>query len=676
MDVINKIVYLYGDAKIDYGKISLTAQEVEINWNTNIVTARPGLDSTGKKIGAPIFKDAESVYQIENEIKYNFKTKKGIISGIVTQQGEGYIHGNTVKKVDEDLYIKRAKYTTCNLAHPHFYINAHKLKVIPDDKIVSGPFNLVISDIPTPLGFFLGFFPMPKKEKSGFIIPTGGGSTRGFFLREGGYYWAVNEYLGLKLVGDGYANGSFRTNFNGEYRKRYAFSGSLNLNYSQIKNSFNENEGFSQDINIAWVHSTQRKRNSNLTANVNAGTSNYFKRNSYNPSTFQQGVFSSSINYYKNFANSPFSMNVALRQDQNVNTGVMNFTLPDVTLSMNRIYPLRRKNVAGNKRFYENLNMSYTLNSKIFITNDSVRLQTDKVLPFNGKNLNTLLSKADIGAKHTIPIAMPLKANKTFLRFFTLTPSATYEEYWYRDKLKYNWQASDSTLNIDTIRGFTRTYSYSTSVSMSTNIYGRIDLKGKILQAIRHTFIPTFSFNYRPDFSDPGFGNYQEVQIDEFGNKRKLSNYSGFVYGAPGAGKVSSLAFNFMNVFEAKVRSKKDTITGTKKIKLIDQLSLSGNYNFAAESNNLSLINASARTRILVFDIFTSAIFDPYIFRDSIGSTSSNLGRLYSFRTSEYAASNGQGLARLTTYNISIGTKLNPKANKKKVNQPRDNSFD
>ena len=545
MDVINKIVYLYGNAKIDYGKISLTAQEVEINWNTNIVTARPGLDSTGKKIGTPVFKDGEDVYQIEYGIRYNFKTKKGIISGIVTQQGEGYIHGDTVKKVDDNLYIKRAKYTTCNLAHPHFFISARKLKVIPDNKIVSGPFNLVISDVPTPLGFFLGFFPMPKKEKSGFIIPTGGGSTRGFFLREGGYYWAVNEYLGLKLVGDAYANGSFRTNFNGEYRKRYAYSGSLNLNYSQIKNTFNETEGFSQDINVTWVHSTQRTRNSSLTANVNAGSSNYFKRNSYNPSTFQQGVFSSSVNYYKAFPNTPFNMNIALRQDQNVNTGVMNFTLPDVTLSMNRIYPLKRKNAVGARRFYENLNMSYTLNSKIFITNDSVRLQTDRVLPFKGKNLDTLFSKADIGARHTIPIAMPLKANKTFLRFFTLTPSATYDEYWYRDKLKYIWQASDSTLNIDTIRGFTRTYSYSTSISMSTNIYGRLDFKGRILKAIRHTLIPTFSFNYRPDFSDPGFGNYQEVQIDEFGNNRRLSNYSGFVYGAPGAGKVSSLAFNF-----------------------------------------------------------------------------------------------------------------------------------
>lgn len=647
MDVINKVVYLYGSATIDYGEISLSAAEIEINWGTSIMTARPALDSTGKKVGIPLFKDGPDMYVVEDYVKYNFKTKKGLSKGVITQQGEGYIHGNTIKKVDENLYINEALYTTCNLGHPHFFISAKKLKVIPEDKIVSGPFNLVISDVPTPLGFILGYFPIPKRQKSGIIFPTFGSSSRGFFLQQGGYYWAVNDYLGLKLLGDAYANGSFRTTLTGDYIKRYSFNGGFALNYGKSKFSFDEREGFNQDINVTWRHSTQSKRNSSFTANVNAGTNGFYKRNSYNPTTYQTGTFQSGILYYKIFGNSPFNMNIGVRQDQNINTRVVNFTLPEATIGMNRIYPFRRKNAVGPKRIYENINLGYTLNGRVTITNDSTRIGTDTVYSFNRKNLPFLLSKAQYGARHAIPVSTTFKFNKTFLKYFNMTPSFFYEEFWYAYKLKYEWDAANKVLVQDTVRGFTRTSSYNTSFSLSTTIYGMYKFNSKKLLGVRHTLIPSFGFAYKPDFTK---GNYQEVQVDTIGNRRFLSNFAGMMYGTPSRGVNSNLTFNFTNSFEAKVASKKDTITGSKKFKLIDQLSLNGFYNFAAKNNPLSILNASARTRLLDrFDINTNAQFDPYAL-DSQG-----------IRMNRYAVKEKQGLVRLINYGVSIGANLSPK---------------
>lgn len=621
--------------------------------------ATPLEDSTGKKRQVPVFVDEEGTYVVDDYIKYNYKTRKGIISGVVTQQGEGYIHGETIKKVEDNIYISSARYTTCNLEHPHFYIKATKLKVIPKDKIVSGPFYMSVSEVPTPLGFFLGFFPIPEKHKSGVIFPTAGSSDRGFFLREGGYYWAVSDYLGVRLIGDAYANGSYRANLNADYIKKYAYRGSFSISHSQTKLGFEENEDFNTDINVRWNHATQRRRGGNLTANVNAGSSSYYKRNSYNPTAYQTGVFRSTIIYYKAFTRIPFTLNVALGHDQNVTTRTMSFTVPDVTLSSNRIYPFKGKNSIG-RNWYENIYFNYVLNTKMLLTNDSIKLRTETTLPFKGENLPFLLSKAQYGAKHSIPVGTVVKFRKTFLKNFNFNPLFNYEEYWNPYKLNYTWNNDDSTVTTDTLRGFYRTSSYSGTVSMSTTIYGKFKIRnGKF--AVRHIMIPNIAYSYKPDFTE---GNFQNVQTDEFGNTRLLPVFSGSVYGSPSQGKISSLSFSLNNMFEAKVASKSDTIE-PKKFKILEQLSFSGGYNFAAKTHKLSVINASARTTLLKrINIFGSATLDPYAFLDSTGTQTSNLGKQYAYRSNVFTVDAGQGLFRLTNYQLSISSNFNPKAKK------------
>jgi lipopolysaccharide assembly outer membrane protein LptD (OstA) len=656
MDAVNRIVYLFGNAKITYGNISLEAARIEINWNTNVMTAYPATDSTGKKIGVPVFKEGNDVFVVDT-IRYNSKTKKGIIKGVVTKQGEGYLHGEKVKKVEDNLYISSAKYTTCDLAHPHFYIKARKLKVIPQDKIVSGPFNIYIADVPTPAGFFLGYFPMPKRKKSGVIIPTfGSTATRGFFLRQGGYYWAASDYLGVQALGDYYTNGSYRANVTGTYRKRYGFQGAVSVSTSQTRYTFDPSESPFRDFNFAWQHSTLGKRNSNLTANVNILSNGYYKRNSYNPTTFQQGNFSSTVIYYKTFANTPFNINVALRQDQNIRTRVMNLTLPEVTLNMNRIYPFKNSTFAKGavgSSFLSNFYVQYSSNAKIFITNDSTKTGYDTTYAFNAQNLNRLLSKAQYGARHSVPIGTTIKLRKTFLKYFNFSPTATFEEWMYPYKYTYTNATKTSIQPVQTkVYQFTNFYDWFLNLSVNTNIYGMYSFKSKKLLGIRHTFNPIIAYQYRPDFTTY---NYQRNVILDTNNRvGNLPLYPG-LYGGPSSLTANILTFTLNNTVEAKATSKKDTITGIKKFKLIDQLIISGFYNFSDTAQKLSRINVQGRSRILNrIDVFGSGIFDPYAYNGISG-----VGFV---RTKEFAINKHQGLAKLISYNLSVGFNFNKTA--------------
>jgi hypothetical protein len=693
MDVVNKIVYLYGDAKINYGTITLTAGLISIDWQNSIMAAKPLLDSSGKMTGVPVFVDEPDTYEA-GSIKYNFKTKKGYIEDIVTKQGEGYISADKVKK-DEfgQLYNKTAKYTTCNLSHPHFYIKARKLKVIPDDKVVSGPFNLVVSDVPTPLGFFLGFFPMPRKEKSGIIFPTPGASAqRGFFLSQGGYYWAINNYVGIKLVGDVYGNGSWRASSIVDYKKRYGFGGKLMINSSQIKNSFSETEPYSQDFNIQWQHASVTKNNSSFNANVNAGTQKYFTNNTFNPTNLQSNAFTSSIQYYKTFG-SLFNLTVAVRQDQNIraNQMVMNLTLPEVNLSMNRIYPFKQKIGTGQK-WFEKINLAYNFTSKYVASNlpfnygfvptnfasgdsrDTINLSGndengDRIEGYSFlDNLGKTISNGMKGAKHTIPIQTTMKV----LKYFNLNPGFTYNEYWYDRKLDYEFIDSINTLIIkDEPKGFNRTSDWNLTANLTTRVYGQYAFKGKILQGMLHTIIPTLSYRYNPDFSG---NNTIRMQIDTSITRRDIrkqySYYNGFFYGSPSAGKSNSMGFSIQNTIEAKVRNRKDTVNPIKKIKLIDNLSASGSYNFAADSMNLSIISLSLRTTLFSkLNINISSNYDPYYYMlDSLGTSSFNNGTIYQSRvnanrllpiSSDYENIELKGSQN---FQINLSMSLNPKA--------------
>jgi len=651
MDVNNKHVFLYGNAKVTYGDMTLTAGRIEIDYAKNLVKASSSGDSTIKD--TPVFKQGSDFYEAR-QIEYNMKSKKGLVRDIVTQQGEGYIQGDPVKRTEDAVYVKNAIYTTCNLAHPHYYVNARKLKVIPEDKIVTGPFNMVLSDIPTPIGLPFGFFPITNRAKSGIIFPTIGESrSRGFFLTNGGYYWAASERLGVKVVGDLYANKSYRASLSNEYMNRYHYNGNLVVNFSRIKEGFND-DPFQESFNVLWNHATLKKTSGKLTANVNLTSNSYYKSNSYNPTSYQSSVFNSTISYYKSFKKSPFNLGVTLRQDQNVITKQMNLTAPEINFSMNRIYPFKKKTGTG-QGWQEKINVSYNLNTKYYVTN-ALKMQNaagdlvDTTLAFQGSNIGTVLKNGQTGMKHSVPISTTFKV----LKVVSINPTFTYEEYWYREKLQYAYYAAKDKVQVqDTIVGFSRAGAYNLSTNATTRIYGTYKLKNKTVQGIRHTMVPTVNYTYRPDFSNYKSYQYSDQVLDSKGNPTRYSVYNGFIYGGPGQGLVNSIGFSLQNTLEAKVRNRKDTTgtSSTKKISLLDNAGISGSYNFGADSLQFSLISLAARTKVSVFDIAFNAQLDPYGY--VLDSTKDNT--IYQRQVQKYALN-------LRSYSMSIGTNLNPKA--------------
>ena len=656
MDVINKRVFLYGNAKVIYGDMTLTAGRIEIDYGNNNIKASSSGDSLKKD--TPVFKQQGDFYEARH-IEYNIKSKKGIVRDIVTQQGEGYIQGDPVKRTEDAVYVKHAKYTTCNLAHPHYYVNARKLKVIPEDKVVTGPFNMVLSDIPTPIGLPFGFFPITTRSKSGIIFPTlGEQRDRGFYVSQGGFYWAASDRLGVKIIGDYYTNNSYRMTLASEYKTRYRYDGNMTFNYSRVKSGFN-NEPFPTDFNVLWSHSTLKKTSGKFSASVNITSNNYYKLNSYNPTSYQSSVFTSTISYYKTFKNSPFNLGVTLRQDQNVITKQMNLTAPEVNFSMNRIYPFKKAVSTGNN-WYEKINVSYNLNTKYAVTN-TLKLQNaegqtvDSTIAFKGDNVKTVLENGKIGMKHSIPISTTFKV----LKYFSLNPTFTYEDFWYIEKLHYQYSNTTKSVIVkDTIPGFTRAGAYNLSTNLTTRLYGMYKINGKVLKGIRHTAVPTLNYTFKPDFSSPAIGNsYQEVAKPD-GTSSRYSVYNGYIYGAPSQGLVNSVGFSLQNTFEAKIRNKKDT-TGTKatkKVTLIDNIGIAGSYNFSADSLKLSLLSLTARTKLYIFDIAFNSQIDPYDYKvDSIVKE-----QVYQRRIQKYNL-------RLYSYSLSIGANLNPKARDKQA---------
>ena len=518
-DVKDKTVFMYGNGKVDYGQIKLEAARISTNWETTILTASGAQDSTGKAIGKPVFTDGPEQFVTDN-IRYNFKTKKAIIKGIVTQQQEAYIHGETVKKgPNNELYISEARYTTCNLEDPHFHIEAEKLKVLPNDKVISGPFHLKIADISTPLGFLFGMFPAPRKRVSGIIVPSYGEERqRGFFLREGGYYLALNEYVDLALTGEIYSKGSRGLSLHSNYRKRYAYNGSFNVRYNRQNTGTEGLEDISNDVWVNWSHAPQSKGKGRFSASVNGGTSTYTTNN---PSIRDldrnlQQEFNSNISYsYSNIANSPFSLTSRARMVQNVTTGAVDVTLPDLGITMNRQQPFKKAGGSG-KSWYEQIGIGYTFAATNQITNRPAPKgrftvanrdpRADSLLPFNSENLPLLWERARVGAKHSIPISTSFNVAK----YFQVSPSFSYEEYWFLKKLRYTEAdifAPNQGIQIDTVQGFSRAGVYNASTSLGTKLFGTFYFNKRnpkpYIQAIRHLVIPSVSFSYSPDF--PGF---------------------------------------------------------------------------------------------------------------------------------------------------------------------------
>tara|TARA_B100000003_G_scaffold154360_1_gene139665 strand:+ start:1350 stop:3914 length:2565 start_codon:yes stop_codon:yes gene_type:complete len=670
-DLKTQKLKLYGDSKIDYGEINLEAYEILVNWTDKTLDANFILDSTGKKIGKPIFSEGNQSYETD-KITYNFDSRKAKIKGIVTQLDDAYMQGEDVKKNEYDeLFISHAKYTTCNLAEPHFHISANKIKVIPGKKVVSGPFHLKFGDVPTPLGFIFGMFPQPKKKVSGLIMPNyGEEKRRGFYLRDGGYYFAVNDHIDLRITGDIYSKGSYGGTIATNYNKRYSYNGSLRFNYNKSKLGDFENPSVSNDFSLSWSHTPDsRGKSSRFSSSVNFQTNSYNQNKNLVYSNFNESInaqFNSNISYSKTF-NGPFNLSANLRHSQNVQTKKVNLTLPDVSYNMSRIYPFKNLGKLG-KTALGKLSISHRFTGKIELTNGSVGSSLSGLniinssnnfseqIDFNTDNINSIIDRSKIGGKHTIPISTSFN----LLKYFTVSPSMNYDEIWYLKKLNYSFNELENGIEIDTTNSFQRAWSYSTALALSTRIYGTVFFKKGKIKAIRHVISPEISMSFSPDFTKPKFGYYENVQINNEGDTKLLSKYENFLFGAPRIGSSASMNFYIGNNLEMKVVDKNDTISGTRKIKIFDNLSFSSSYNFLADSFGLAPIRFNTRTSFFkrLINLSVSGNIDPYTFRlDSINEN----GNVYQRRINELALKNNQGIGSLAYINMALGVRFSAK---------------
>ena len=643
IDIKNKLVYLFGSSEVYYENIELKSENIEINMDSSIISAKGKQDSLGKYYGEPSFKEAGQEVK-SHEMKYNFKTKKGVIYNAITHEGENFIHGDKIYKTPDDiLYIKNGKYTTCNLDHPHYFFSSNKLKIIPDDKIVTGPANLVIEDVPTPIAIPFGFFPNSNKQRSGLIIPTPGESAQyGFFLLHGGYYVAISDNISTELTGDYYSKGSWGANFLTNYKKRYKFSGMLNTNYSIFKNGFKEFPNYAENSNffIKWNH-TQDPRarpNSTFSSNVNFGNSeNYTNNFNSTGSEYLSTSFNSSISYAKSWAGKPFNLSLNAYHNQNTISKSVTLRLPEVAFNMSRIYPLKRKTI-GKQKFYEKIGLSYSMNAKNEVTaGDSL---------FSSNNFDELKREFKNGMKHTIPVSTSFK----LLNNFTVNPAFNYSEIWYLQSLNRSWDDQNNQLKTDTLVNFVRGNSYNMSISLSTKVFGMYQYRGKIIKALRHVVTPSVGFSYTPE-NKSGLKSYTDTS-------NIVHDYSIFengIYGVSNSKEAGLINLGLLNNFEMKVRNRKDSLGKDTKIKLLESLNFSSSYNVVPDSLNWSNIQIEART--LIFKKLTlnfSSSFDPYAL-DSNKTT----GIITKVNTSEWAR-NGR-IGRLVTANLSAGFSLNSK---------------
>ena len=608
--------HLYGEGKVNYQNIELTSAIISMNMDSSTVYARGVADTTGVESGTPVFKDGETPYE-SKIMRYNFKTKKGFINNIVTQQGEGYVTSEEGKKgANDEIYMRHGQYTTCdNHDHPHFYLKLSMAKVRPKKNVVFGPAQLVVEDVPLPIAVPFGFFPFNSSYSSGFIMPTYGDEmNRGFYLRDGGYYFAISDKMDLKVLGEIFTKGSWGLSAASNYNKRYKYSGSFNASYLVTKTGEKNMPDYSvsKDFRIQWSHRQDAKANPNssFSASVNFATSSYDRSSLsslYNPQQYAQNTKASSVSYSRNFPEIGLNISGAFNITQNTRDSSLSMTLPDVNISLNRIYPFKRKKAAGDERWYEKISLQYTGS----ITNS---ISTKDNLLFK-----TPLTQWENGMQHKIPVS----ATFNLFKYINIVPSFNYTERWYLRKVKQSYDpspASNDHVRRDTINGFNRVYDYNLALQMNTKLYGMykpLFMKSKEIQ-IRHVFTPTVSYTYTPNFGKSRYGYYDTyTYTDEDGEVRTVeySPYEGAVYGYPGKTMSQNISFSVDNNLEMKMKSDKDT-TGYKKISLIDQLGASLSYDVANKkwsdlSMNLRLkfpnnytfnMNASFATYAYQFD--------------------------------------------------------------------------
>lgn len=608
-DVRNKKVYIYNKGDVKYEDKGLQADFMQIDMETKEVHAYGKPDSVeGKLVNThPVFTDGGSSYTMDT-ITYNFGSKKALIQGVATQEGDGWLVGGKIKKMEDNtVNIQSGKYTTCDHTdHPHFYLAMTKAKVIPGKKIITGPAYLVMEDVPIYfLGIPEGFFPINLGPKSGLLMPSyGEDGARGFFLRGLGYYFIFGQHMDLAVTGGIYTLGSWELAASSRYTKRYKFSGNFSFDYSSIKTGDKGEPDYIKQNNFKfmWTHSQDPKANpgSTFSASVNLSTSGYSKYSANTLNDILSTQTNSSISYSKNWAGTPFSLSMNMAISQNSQTRAISVTFPTLVFNVSRVYPFKRKEAVGKARWYEKI--SFTYSGKL---TNSVSAKESEI--FTKETLKNMRN----GIEHTLPVS----AQFTLFKYINITPSFNYTERWYFKRQMQEWNPETNKIDkLDPEYGFYRIYNYNASVNLSTTIYGMWQMKKKTskLQAVRHTLTPTIGFAYAPNFGKQKYGYYRTVQSDSLGNYNVYSPYADNAYGVPGQGESASLTFSLSQTLEMKVLSKRDT-SGVKKIKLIDELRISGSYNFLADSMRLSNLPISFRATIYKnFGINLSATLDPY----------------------------------------------------------------
>lgn len=586
--------HLYGQGKVTYPGADLAADVISMDMDNSTVFARGVIDSLGTAKGRPVFKDGDTSYETDT-IRYNFKSKRGIISNVVSQQGEGYVTGNNAKKGHNDeLYMKNGRYTTCDHHdHPHFYMQMTYAKVRPKKNVVTGPAYLVVEDVPLPIAVPFFFFPFSSSYQSGFLMPTYmDDSNRGFGLTDGGYYFAINEQMDLKLKADIFTKGSWALNAESNYVKRYKYSGLFQASYQVTKTGDKGLPDYSvaKDFKVVWSHRQDPKAspNSNFSASVNFATSSYEKTNIgnlYNVQAMSQNTKTSSVSYSRNFPDQKLNISASGNIAQNMRDSSIAVTLPDLNISLSTIFPFKRKRAVGDEKWYEKISIRYTGRMK-----NSIRTKDDRLFKSN------LVRDWENGMQHDIPIS----ATFTLFKYFNLTPTFNYMERWYTRKIKQDWDIPSQKVVNDTIYGFHRVYNYSTSLGINTKIYGMykpLFLPKKEIQ-IRHVITPSVSISAAPDFTTSHYGYYDSyIEEGKNGERREVrySYYSGQPFGVPSGGKQGSVNFSISNNLEMKFKDKNDSI---RKVSLIDELGAGISYNMAAETRPWSDLNVNLRLKL------------------------------------------------------------------------------
>ena len=661
-DLKSQKVYMYGSSEVTYESIKLNSNFIEMNFQQNEVKAKGLPDSTGKMQGLPEFEDDGQKFKA-TEFKYNFDTKKALITQAETQQSEGYIEGKKVKMATSDvIYIQNGQFCPCDDPKAGTYLRARKLKMIKDDKIVTGPAYLVIEEIPTPLALPFAILPNKQGKASGIIIPRPGNSpNQGFFLTDGGYYWTVNDFLDVSLTGDIYSRGSWGTKFNSNYKRRYKYGGALNVEYSSFQNGLSDLPTTSRQTNffIRWNHRQDQKArpNSTFSSSVNFGTRNNFTTN-FNSSDrdYLTNTFKSNINYSYNFPNKPFNLTLNASHSQNSQdtTQIINVTLPEAVFSMQRVFPFKRKSRVGKAKWYENIGLNYTGNFRNQFTTTEAAIRRGIIYDPNDLFPNTgefNLANSQNGMRHQIPVSTNIK----LLKHFTFSPGMGYTENWYFKKTNYEWDENRQLVDNDTINGFYRFGRVNFNANLSTNIYGMYTYRSEKIKAIRHVMSPSVGFNYSPNL----FDNFQTYQSDTLGNTRESTGFETGIFGGPSNNRSGNISFNLRNNIEMKVLSTKDSTQQYKKVKILDQFNFSSAYNIFADSLNWSPVQFSSNVSLLTFlSMRVNATFDPYALN---ASKTGVVNRSHFSKTGE--------LARLTNFTWALTYRLN---NSKKANKDKN----